>query len=356
MNPFRNELRRPPERVNSPFGQIVQPHHHATSALRPEFREFLLRPVVGTKKQRFGSAAKCVAWTHDPSAEDPNVTSRTMLDNWLLFGFEELAGCRTVFLNCSRETLLSGFLSLLPLSAVFEVPESLKPDDEVLSVCRSLKAAGYRFALDDFESSTNMEEFLDLTHFIKVNCRHSRHKNRVCMLRELKLTKATLIAVEIESEEEFNQAVEEGFELFQGPWVGKHATYAMRTSPLDLMNCKCILGALEGPVLPIDELAELVSLEPGIECRLLRRANWVTPPNRAINCTRDALEVVEKVDLQSIVTLAITAATEEGTEFLSIPRYRSAMNDAEAGADVRLTEEKVSRTQLCRDIGCGSIL
>ena len=88
----------------------------------------------------------------DPFTSDPKIASRIMLDNWLLYGFEELIGGRAVFLNCTRETLLSGFLSLLPHSAVFEIPEAVNPDEEVLTVCRSLKAAGYRFALDDFES------------------------------------------------------------------------------------------------------------------------------------------------------------------------------------------------------------
>jgi EAL and modified HD-GYP domain-containing signal transduction protein len=116
---------------------------------------------------------------------------------------------------------LSGFLSLLPHSAVFEIPEEVKPDEEVLSVCRLLKTAGYRFALDDFESLENTEGFLDLADFIKVDFPHSGRRKRACMLRDLKLTGATLIADKIESEEDFRQAVEERFGLFEGYWVGE---------------------------------------------------------------------------------------------------------------------------------------
>jgi c-di-GMP-related signal transduction protein len=41
------------------------------------------------------------------------------------------------------------------------------------------------------------------------------------MLRDLKLAGATLIADKIESEENFRQAIEEGFGPFEGYWVGE---------------------------------------------------------------------------------------------------------------------------------------
>ena len=257
---------------------------------------------MGSKKQRFGSEALFCAVSEDPFTSDPKIASRIMLDNWLLYGFEELIGGRAVFLNCTRETLLSGFLSLLPHSAVFEIPEAVNPDEEVLTVCRSLKAAGYRFALDDFESPENLERFLDLADFIKVDFRHSGRRKRARMLSDLKLTGATLIADKIESEEDFHLAVEEGFGLFQGCWVAESITYARNADPLDPMKCARILGELEDPVFGVDELAELVNLESGIACRLQRRANWASSPNLGINSTRDALEVAGVADLKKIVT------------------------------------------------------
>ena len=155
-----------------------RPHHEMVAEQTSESRQFALQPIVGTNKQPFGSEALFHAGWEDAYCGDPNITSRIMLDNWLLYGFEELSGGRAVFLNCTRETLMSGFLSLLPPSAVFEIPESVKPDDELLSVCRSLKAAGYRLALDDFESPESMEGFLDLADLIKVDFRHSGRRER----------------------------------------------------------------------------------------------------------------------------------------------------------------------------------
>lgn len=323
MNPFRDKLPQPEHQ--SSFERNPYPSDGTAAAQTFEFRQFTLQPIVGPKTQRFGSEALLCPGSEGPYRGDPNVASRIMLDNWLLYGFEELIGVRTVFLNCTRDTLLSGFLSLLPHSAVFEIPEAVKPDDEVLSVCKSLKAAGYRFALDDFESLENMEGFLDLVDFIKVDFQHSGRRKRACMLRDLKLTGATLIADRIESEEDFRQAVEEGFELFQGHWVGESTTYVKKADPPDPMKCTCIFGVLEEPVFAADEVAELVNRESGIECRLLRRANWASSPNLVINSTRKAFEVAGKADLQKIVTLAMTATSEVDLRFSSAPRQRIAV-------------------------------
>src|SRR4051812_42346286 len=169
-------------------------------------RQFAMEPIVGPNKQGFGAEALFRAGWEDWSSGDPTVTSRMMLDNWLLYGFDELIGGRAVFLNCTRETLMGGFLSLLPHSAVFELQESVQPDAEVLGVCRALKTAGYRFALDDFASLDQIEAFLDVADFIKVDFRHSGRRQRACMLRRLKLTGATLIAANVATEEDFQQA------------------------------------------------------------------------------------------------------------------------------------------------------
>ena len=287
-----------------------------------EFREFDLRPVVGPNKQGFGSEAVfCVDRDESPGGI-PKVSSQVMLDNWLLYGFDELIGSRAVFLSCTRETLLSGYLSLLPHSAIIQIQESLTPEEDARSACRSLKAAGYRFALDDFGTPEKMDQFLDLADFIKVDFRHSGRRERACMLRRLRLTKAILIAENIESEEEFQDALEEGFELFQGNHVGEHVSFAKKRDALGAMNCVRILEALYDPAIATEDLVELINLESGIECRLLRRANWVTPASVVINTSGEALDVVEKADVVKLVTLAMMAASQERASFPSFPHRR----------------------------------
>ena len=327
MDRFHDKLRQPADtdQRHSSFEGSGHSHQDSIAGQTSEFRQFALQPIVGPNRQPFGCEALFRAGWEDGFSGDPSITSQIMLDNWLLYGFEELSGGGAVFLNCTRETLMSGFLQLLPKSAVFEILESVKPDDELLSVGRSLKAAGYRIALDDFASPETMEEFLDLADFIKVDFGHSGHRERACMLRRLNLTRATLIAEKIESEEEFHEAVEEGFGLFQGYYFGERISFSKKRDALDVIHCTRILEALQEPGFAINEFSELINLESGIECRLIRRANWATPPNVVVNSIRDALEVVGKADVQKVVTLAMKAASEKAAKTRSIPNQWTSM-------------------------------
>lgn len=323
MDRFRDQPRHPAglhERHLSSERQL-----ESIAGQTSEFRQFALQPIVGPNMQLFGNEALFRAGWEDAFSGDPNITSRIMVDNWLLYGLEELSCGGAVFLNCTREILMSGILSLLPQSAVFAILESVKPDDELLSVCRSLKTAGYRFALDDFANPETMEKSLDLADFIKVDFRHSGRRERACMLRRLNLTCATLIAENIESEEEFREAVEEGFGLFQGHHCGERISFSKKRDALDVIHCTRILEALHETGFAANELAELINRESGIECRLIRAANWATPPNVVVNAVLDALEVVGKADVQRVVTLAMKAASEKAAKPRSSPHQWTTM-------------------------------
>ena len=305
MDRFRDTLRQP---VLTLERRAFIERNGVSAAQRCELRQFALQPIVGPDLQ--GVEALFRAGTRRAFSGDPDAASRVMLDNWLLFGFDELIGGRTVFLNCTRETLLSGYLSLLPRTAVLEILESVQPDEEVLRACHVLKAEGYRFALDDFESAENMEGFLELADFIKVDFRRVGQKERAGILSGVASMGITLIAEKIESRDEFLCAADEGFELFQGYWVGQCMHYAKMMEPLDPIVCARVANVLEERALDVNELAELISMEPGLERRVLRRANWLSPAGVVVDLVRDALDVLETTDLERLLTLAITSALE----------------------------------------------
>lgn len=272
-------------------------------------RQFEFQPIIGPNGQNFGIEVLFRAGWEDAES-NRRFTSRIMLDSCLLYGFDELTRGCAIFLTCTRETLLSGFLWLLPRSVVFQIPETVQADEEVVSACRALKGSGYRFALDDFESLEAMDGFLDLVHFIKVDFRHPIRRNRVCMLRRLKLTNAALIAKNVNCEQEFQQAVADGFELLQGSHCGENVVYANKSDSLDPVNCMGILDALDWPDLSIGDLADLISREPGIECRIRHRANWAVP-GCVISSIQHALLVITRADVHKLVNLAIEAASEQ---------------------------------------------
>ena len=221
-----------PECLSQPVG--IEPHlspgswdfhRYFTQMDGQDFQShfFELLPVVGSNKREFGIEVRFRHNWNRAFKYEPTSASEFLIDNWFLFGFEGLTDGKAVFLNCTREVLLSKAIWHLPLSTVFVVQQSISSDEQVLSTCRSLKKAGYRIALDDFDSVEATERFLPVSHFIRVDFRHDGRRARANMLRRLNLTQATLIARMIDSEAMFREAAGEGFGLFQGDFCSPDA-------------------------------------------------------------------------------------------------------------------------------------
>src|SRR5579871_4311471 len=66
--------------------------------------------------------------------------SRATLDSSLLMGLEVLCDGRRAFVNCTRDTLIKGLVTLLPSTmTVVEILETVPADPDVIGACRVLK-------------------------------------------------------------------------------------------------------------------------------------------------------------------------------------------------------------------------
>ncbi len=274
-------------------------------------RHFALQPIFTARRKALGYEMLYRAGWEDEFRGDLNHATRAMIDNWLLFGYEDFTGSRFTFLNCTRETLLSGLLPLLPKWAVFEILETVEPDPEVLRACRSLKRLGYRISLDDFDDPARMTPFLNLADFIKIDFRLSNRLQRVHLANGLKPYGATLIAEKIETEEEFRTARWEGFELFQGFYFAERGLFSMCKDALTLEDLEPIRESLRQPGFALLKYSDWLNEHPGIGCRILRRANWLTPSRLPVNSTWEALKLIGKDEFRKIVGLAALTLSPE---------------------------------------------
>jgi len=79
---------------------------------------------------------------------DSNLSIRTMLDNTVIFGLEELAHGMPAFVNCTVDSLTEEWVRVLPAQkTVLELPSWPAPTPDLLTACRKLKALGFRLAL-----------------------------------------------------------------------------------------------------------------------------------------------------------------------------------------------------------------
>jgi c-di-GMP-related signal transduction protein len=193
-----------------------------------------LQPIFDRRRKVFAYEALSRSKWENRFSGDPDTATQTMIDDWLLHGLDELTvGART-FINCTFAALTGGSLTLLPTRTVLELVETVEPSPEVVSATRKMKVLGYQIALDDFQLAKKMDVLLPLADYVKVDFRLTDSGQRSAIVRRVKGLATIPVAEKIETEEEFDAAVAEGFRLFQGYCLGAPVLFSKkRISPLD---------------------------------------------------------------------------------------------------------------------------
>jgi EAL and modified HD-GYP domain-containing signal transduction protein len=281
-------------------------------------RFFARQPIFDRQKQVFGYEFLFRAGPdnsfHISSPAESDEATRLMVDNSLLYDFESLAARGKAFLNCTRDTLTSGVVTLLPArSTVLEILEDIEPDDEVLEACRRLRALGYQFSLDDFVPRLGLERFLPLADYIKVDFRLSNHLQRADIRRFLKGCNARLIAEKVEEQAEFQAAIAEGFDLFQGYFFCRPDVLARNHIPSNYLSHVQILAAVSQPTFEWRTVEKLVRRDTALCYRLLRLVNSANYAQRQeISSIERALIVAGEDHFRKMVTVAIAAESGKG--------------------------------------------
>jgi len=238
-----------------------------------------------------------------------DAATRTVLDNTITFGLERLTGGLPIFINCTREALLGGFVKVLPPQhTVLELLESLKPDAALLKACRELKACGYRIALDDFEWHPDWEPFLDIADYVKVEFNSTTLRARTSLIARIGARPIRLILERLETSEQVEQARREGFTLFQGFYFCRPQMMQNREIPANrLIHLQVLQAVLQHP-LDVKRISDLVKREPSLTYRLLRIANSpIYATRQAVSSIQSALVMIGDEMFRRIAMLAATA-------------------------------------------------
>lgn len=137
-------------------------------------------------------------------------------DSLHVFGLDRLSAGRWAFVNLTERPLLEGLARQLPKErVVVEILESVRPTPEVVSACRRLKEEGYVIALDDFVFDEALVELIRLADIVKVDFLDGRSDPRG-LAERLRHRGLLLLAEKLETAESFQQALDWGYDLFQG--------------------------------------------------------------------------------------------------------------------------------------------
>ena len=217
--------------------------------------------------------------TNTFSAEDPDrATARVIDTSFFVFGVETLTGGRPAFVNFTREALVAGYAGAVPGNLlVVEILEDVPADPDVLRACRALKAAGCTIALDDVVSATLPAELLALADIVKVDFTKTSAFTRHHIARTLRRPGMKMLAEKVETEKEFRQALDSGYDYFQGYFFARPSLVTGRAIPASKLNILNLIREVHRPDVVHARVENIIKHEVSLALKLLthlRAAAW----------------------------------------------------------------------------------
>jgi c-di-GMP-related signal transduction protein len=233
------------------------------------------QPILTSNEQVFGYELLFRDGVEDYFRHsDPDAASRSALDTSLLIGLDTLCDGRQAFINCTRETLLKDYITLLPPThAVVEILESVTVDDLVKAACVRLKDAGYTIALDGFVIDDPRSELVQFADIIKVDLKCTSGTEQAALVKLYGNSSCRMLAEKVETREEFTTCRKAGFSYFQGYFFRRPELLHAREIPKNQMNYLRLLEAISHDEIKASEIELIIKGEASLCYRLLRYLN-----------------------------------------------------------------------------------
>lgn len=208
------------------------------------------------------------------SVDGTQSTKSLLVDTITSFGVSNVTEGKYAFVNFTKELLLEEMPLLLdPGKFVVEILEDVTVDSKLLKVLDKLKSKGYVLAMDDYDGNEQVLEIIPYADIIKVDLTLlDREQRRVVAQKLLPLGKR-LLAEKVETEEDYYDAIDNGYTLFQGYYFAKPKLLSKSVAQVSSGTPMRILKMLQNEEPDFDCICKLIKQDVNITYKLLTKAN-----------------------------------------------------------------------------------
>jgi c-di-GMP-related signal transduction protein len=209
-----------------------------------------------------------------PDAGDARATSNVIIDSLTVPRLDTLSQGRDLYFNVTRDFLLNDSLTVLPHErTVLEILETVDIDDRLLTACRGLRELGYRIALDNFDFRPERMPLLSVADIIGVDILECDAEAHARLARKHGAPTNLLLAEKVETKEAFEQALELGYDLFQGYFFAQPTVVPGKVIPTSLAGYFALLKEVHRIDIDFNTFCDIVEREIGLTYKLLRHVN-----------------------------------------------------------------------------------
>jgi EAL and modified HD-GYP domain-containing signal transduction protein len=232
----------------------------------------------------------------------------------MTFGIDALTGGRKAHINFTQNHLRDELPAIFPKEhLVVEILETVEPTEELIAAIRNLKNAGYTIALDDFKYHPRLDALARLADIIKVDFMACASAERRDIVRRLGGAGIRFLAEKVETNEEFAEAGDLGYTLFQGYFFAKPQIMKGKEIPGFKLNYIEMLREVNAPDFDFNKVEAIVKRDLSLSYKFLRFINSAHFGFRAeVTSIRHALTILGTKGARTWLSLmALTALGED---------------------------------------------
>jgi len=244
---------------------------------------------------------------------DPHeATSKLIIRTQLNEGIHAVTQGKPALINFPEQSLYSDMVHLLPnKQVVIEILEDTVPSEKLYQRCQSLFHRGYRLAFDDFVYKPEWQAYLKFIRLIKVDIQRTPFEQLAPLFEALKLRKnIKLLAEKIETQEEYQQAKELGFNFFQGFYFCKPEMQKVKDIDASYLMISRLFYAATREDVNVNEVVRYFERDTALTYKLLRFVNSGNLPTvDDISSIKQAVVYIGNQQLRKLVALLASAMT-----------------------------------------------
>ena len=204
---------------------------------------------------------------------DGDRATRILLsDALMVFGLNNLTDGRAAYINFTEKLVLSDFVLLTdPRRITVELLESIHVTERLVRRLKELKERGYHLALDDYTGNPAFDPILPLIDVLKVDFLMTDEKKREEIAAKHRHGRMTLLAEKVEDRETYEQALRQGYRMFQGFFFQRPTNLRGEVPEVSIATYMRLLKELNKPDVELQVCAEMIRADATLTFRLLKK-------------------------------------------------------------------------------------
>lgn len=256
-------------------------------------------------------------------------TGEVVFNTLVTLGLDTMLNGRKAFINFTKETIHENLPQMFSTEVlVVEILEDVVPDEMFIEQCKSLKGNGYVLALDDFDTTYQYDSVIELVDIIKVDFMANTLEQRKQIVDKYKNYNVKLLAEKVETRDEFEEAIEMGYDYFQGFFFSKPVLVSGNDFKVFNNTYIMLLSELNKDEPNYSKLEDVVMKDFSITMKLLKLVNSAAYYSRnRITSIRHALTILGFKELKKWFSLLMIrdAGSSQPKELIRMSLIRAKM-------------------------------